>query len=583
MGWFFRTKPRNMWKVVEWFKYFSDLEGMNFEDKSTLNSRFKDKPIHPVRRQYIYTKKYDELVDKFTYHEFLSGQFDLTEVESDARNDKKTYEFFGLGYVDKNGIIKNTKSGNLLKNGYFTEDHLLKILCKMEFNSSTSNCGLYKTSDGLGATNVFPFEIILKAMKRFETLSQFELGFLFNVSKMDEVDHYFNEIVKFRTEVKKIIIENGAVKSSGIVSRLCDEMLKTASPNLSNKPETYYVDYSDALMRTLQYTGIFRLSGRGVNRSIKVAEYAKSQFDSLLETIEFESKSFGTSDEWIEYIGDYENIVLPWENIQVLDELVQEKIRLFNSLLETYVSDYPTIDFTAFRLKTFDIDDVTVMNAYVTEKIIELNEKIYIDVLSKEADERSNIIEILNDINNEKIENPALWLENITWKSLVSIDGAHYVKRNFKVEEDLTPRSFAPGYDNTPDMELYYDRYIVIPEVSLMSGVRQWEHEGSSVVDHVSKFIKNNSNKETVGLFITKSINTRSLWQFFILAKESWLGYEIPIIPVTIKQYTKLLEYSQSSNIESFIEVLFDLARSAKIMNNHNEWMNLIIEKINNL
>ena len=38
----------------------------------------------------------------------------------------------------------------------------------------------------------------------------------------------------------------------------------------------------------------------------------------------------------------------------------------------------------------------------------------------------------------------ALWLEVNTWKSLVSINGEKKVVPNFKMEEDLTPRAFAP-------------------------------------------------------------------------------------------------------------------------------------------
>ena len=81
----------------------------------------------------------------------------------------------------------------------------------------------------------------------------------------------------------------------------------------------------------------------------------------------------------------------------------------------------------------------------------------------------------------------ALWLEVNTWKSLVSINGEKKVVPNFKMEEDLTPRAFAPGLNNTPDMELYTKEFTIVPEVSLMTGKVQWEHEASSVIDHVNQ------------------------------------------------------------------------------------------------
>ena len=69
-----------------------------------------------------------------------------------------------------------------------------------------------------------------------------------------------------------------------------------------------------------------------------------------------------------------------------------------------------------------------------------------------------------------------------------------YIKSNanFTIEEDLSPRFFAPGKGNTPDMELYKDDYVIVPEVSLMTGVLQWEHEASSVIDHILNIMKNN-------------------------------------------------------------------------------------------
>lgn len=70
-----------------------------------------------------------------------------------------------------------------------------------------------------------------------------------------------------------------------------------------------------------------------------------------------------------------------------------------------------------------------------------------------------------------------------------------------------------------------------------MTGVRQWEHEGSSVIDHVLKFIKENEDRTVFGLFISSSINIRTKWQFFILNKESWIGKTVPVIPMTIVMY----------------------------------------------
>lgn len=98
-------------------------------------------------------------------------------------------------------------------------------------------------------------------------------------------------------------------------------------------------------------------------------------------------------------------------------------------------------------------------------------------------------------------------------------------------------------------MELYHDKYIIVLEVSLMTGVLQWEHEASSVIDHVLNIIKKYENVDVIRLFISSKINVRTMWQFFILNKQSWMGAPVPVIPLTIEQYMKVLKYTYNNNL----------------------------------
>ncbi|MGL5245334.1 MAG: AlwI family type II restriction endonuclease, partial [Sarcina sp.] len=203
-----------------------------------------------------------------------------------------------------------------------------------------------------------------------------------------------------------------------------------------------------------------------------------------------------------------------------------------------------------------------------------LNEQVFIKYTSKQEQCRNEILERFDSIIKGTEDMAALWLECNTWKSLVAIKGEHNVKRNFTMELDLTPRAFAPGTGNTPDMELYMDNLIILPEVSLMTGVRQWEHEASSVVDHVFRFIKEYESKNVIGLFISSKINIRTLWQFFILNKESWIGKPIPIIPLTLEQYKEIITkvYNNDIEINNFVNLLEKIRESISTLNNYTEW-----------
>ena len=134
-------------------------------------------------------------------------------------------------------------------------------------------------------------------------------------------------------------------------------------------------------------------------------------------------------------------------------------------------------------------------------------------------------------------------------------------------------------------MELYSTNYILIPEVSLMTGVKQWEHEGSSVIEHVLKFINNNENKDVYGIFICSQLNIRTLWQFFILNKESWIKKPIPVIPLTIQQYVDILEYiyTREKTIDEFKNIIHDIHKKTFEFNNYEEWQDNINKMINSI
>ena len=210
--------------------------------------------------------------------------------------------------------------------------------------------------------------------------------------------------------------------------------------------------------------------------------------------------------------------------------------------------------------------------------------QVFIKYISKNEQTRKEILDKFEDILTGNEDMAALWLECNTWRSLVAIDGEKEVKRNFTIEEDLSPRFFAPGKGNTPDMELYKDDYVIVPEVSLMTGVLQWEHEASSVIDHILNIMKKYKSTYVIGLFISSKINVRTMWQFFILNKQSWMGSPVPVIPLTIEQYMKVLKYTYSNNlaIDELNNLLNYIHQEAMECENYEEWdknMEKYIEK----
>lgn len=586
-SWWWRTKPRSIIRMVEWYREFGKLEGKNWDEKDGYHvSKYTGKAVMPVRRNYIYNahKEEDTFLSSITYSQYLSGDFDRKETESNGRNDKISFEFFGFGYVDDKGVIHNTKVGELILKEKFDSEDFLKQLLKLCFPNKVSSKGDMDENDG-----IFPMEILLKAIDNFTFLNRSEVVFLFGCKNNSQICDLFNAIKEFRERYNNLQNKN----DRNAVKNLCEEVYKKHYNGVDNNIDSYY-DYAEAFCRSLVYTGLFNLSGRSLATKVRVNEYSVPKFKMLLEKYEFQKLLFENKDEYMDWFGNPDATMLPWDNPEERKQLVISKINYLSNteLTEEIKENYDVsiqdsiISQTKILKEKLSLaethSELKILEKEVVDYITGLNERKYIEFVATTQNARKEILDKYDDIlANDEMS--ALWLEVNTWKSLLAIKGEKEVKRNFNIEEDLTPKSFAPGVGNTPDMELYYRNYVVLPEVSLMSGVRQWEHEASSVIDHVLSFINDYEEKDVLGLFISTSINIRTQWQFFILNRESWVGKAVPVVPLTIPQYCDIIKFIYSKDIEigNLINLLVDIHKLAFEVSDFKIWKNEADEKIN--
>ena len=585
MSWFWRTKPRSIIKTLQWFPSFASLEGQNWNQKSKQTSVFNQKKIFPTRRAYIYAahQEEDSWLSGISFDAYLSGQKDQKETESNGRNDKATYEFFGFGYVDKAGTICVTDVGRKIIQGKFDQERYLKQLLKLHLPNPVQ-----KITSTASHPGIFPMEIVLKAFAHYDSLNRSELALLFGCDCKEKEYTMLQAIGAFKKQYAQL--ENKLDTKS--IRSLFTQIYEAYYGPMENKADSFY-DYAEALSRSLAYTGLFQLSGRSIATKVRVATHAKKKIELLQRSTTFSfPKTFTSIKEYMDWYGSDTNIQLPWERPEERLELVQEKLSLLQSLVEaapdtmyrqcSFVSQNDLDLLFAQTTKHIPFSDLKDVERSIDDAITNHNEEHFIHITSKTAQERSTILEKYNDIlANDDMS--ALWLEVNTWKSLVAIQGDHKVKRNFQIEEDLSPRSFAPGVGNTPDMELYLQNTILLPEVSLMTGVRQWEHEASSVIDHVMHFMEKEPEKQVFGLFLSSRIHVRTLWQFFLLNRESWLGKPIPVVPLTITQYVTLITYFYNKElpVSKLLQFLQKLSKLACQVKDYKDWQTAIEEKIN--
>lgn len=568
--WGWRTKPRSTIRTVQWFSEFGKLEGRNWEEIGETQSKYDGKKVHPVRRLYTYNAHSDEnnSMSELGLEAYLSGLFDKNEAEGDARNDKSTFEFYGFGYVDTKNIIRVTEIGKLILEKTFDNEDFLKQLLKISFPNFS-----YKRND-MGKWKISPMKLFVTALQKFDSLNRSEMVLLFGCTDETQIKKTLSAIGEFKDQYNQLSNKQKGVKD------LCKKIFEKTYGKLENKIESYY-DYADAFSRALLFTGLFSSHGPGLAAKLRVAEHAKTKFKMLVEDYNFSIPDFNEEQEYWDWFGAINVNSLPWNNDENRKLLIQEKIAIIEKTKnETDEVSAEKIGKELEKIKALNKSSNSEKDNKALEKdlvkyITNLRESYFVEHLAFTKEVRKEILDRFHVILNDD-DMSALWLEVNTWKSLLAIRGEKEVKRNFNIEEDLTPKSFAPGIGNTPDMELYTDDYILLPEVSLMRGVRQWEHEGSSVIEHVFKYIKDNDDRSVFGLFISSSINIRTKWQFFILNRESWIGKPVPVIPMTINMYMDVIKYIYENeiNINSFIQLIKDIHVLSLKSSDFETWYN---------
>ena len=441
MPWSWRTKPRSVVRTIQWFKNFAKLENKNW-DKKNKGIDIRGQAIHPVRREYVYNahKDEDENLSEMLYEDYVSGLFDITETESNARNDKATFEFFGFGYVDQNGIIKSTDVGKLIENDRFDNENFIKQLLKMHFPSQATDIGK-SIPEG---KCIFPFEIILRILSKFQYVNRYEMGFIFGCNDITEIDKVYEAIDEFRKKYNNLSNKMNKSECEKIFSEIYIKIYNV-EPNVN----TLCVDYADAINRSLLYTGLFDLSGRGNYTKVRIADHAKKKVELLIQKYKFVKVDAENIEDYMKWYGSANNIILPWENKDERKELIYEKIILLQNKISEYQNKYSieidkNINEYIDRMKkTIKNNDLKLLEQDLIQEIINLNEQVFIKYTSQYEQTRKEILEKFNDIINGNEDMAALWLECNTWKSLVAINGEKNVKRNFTIEEDLSPKFFA--------------------------------------------------------------------------------------------------------------------------------------------
>jgi len=365
--------------------------------------------------------------------------------------------------------------------------------------------------------SIHPFLATLRACYELDGISKEELAiFLLPVLKDDDISPSIEKIKAFREQLsrysgieRKKFIQNihfeefANVYAEELASGQYHtrESITSTEHEFLNKKVRNSLDVADAAIRYFRATKIVTLSAD--YRKLVISPMYRNEARRILNEMELPIVDYDNVEEFYEYMGNPDIPQLPWEN---KEELTAKAIALGVS------------SSTAKNLSVVELKNI------IESKVIQSKEqKIREYMLTAQGQEEvQDIIHVFNRIKQNDVIDRPLFFEWNVWRAFVSMDDCENPKPNFTIDDDLKPLSTAPG--NMADMEIEYnDSFVVLTEVTLSSGARQYDTEGEPVTRHIGRYQKQEMQstvaRTVYGLFIAPKINPATRDYFYVHLK----------------------------------------------------------------
>ena len=440
-----------------------------------------------------------------------------------------------LGFVVLSPRISITPAGQALLTSKRKEEVFLRQMLKFQIPSP-----YHKPTAKAASFWVKPYLELLRLVRTMGTLKFDELQIFgmqltdwrnfenivqkieaFRIAKVEHQGSYKAFKAEYlRNELTRIFEErimNGETQTRASSDASLDKFLRTQSSNMR--------DYADACFRYLRATGLVNVSH--VGKSLSIVPERIEDVDYLLQTIDRSPCFIDNEKDYIEYLG---NATVP----QLLTDDRQKLVAKLHA-------EFPQVVFNQ-EVEISELKDL----------LADLTEQRKTDTLSRQVVEIKDY-KLYDDIQNtfKQIENKELYdaplmLEWNTWRAMTMLDGGE-IKANLNFDDFGKPLSTAQG--NMADIVCDYGDYMLIVEVTMASGQKQYDMEGEPVSRHLGK-MKKTSGKPCYCLFIAPTINEACIAHFYTLHRTniSYYGGKSTIIPLSLNVFQKMLEDSYKVN-----------------------------------
>lgn len=486
-----------------------------------------------------------------------------------AARDRITRAPKAFGFVDLEPKISLTRAGEMLLSEKRLDETFTRQLLKFQLPSP------YHTQSKKVGFGVKPYLELIRLIDDLGSLSKTEIALFFSqLIHYSEYDRIVRKIKDFREgsrsfkgsrkmyvnecfEKEILEIYNEEILSKNLKTRESNDaslkkFVKTKRANMK--------DYADAFVRYIRATELITFQKRTFRLIISPQKTDEVAF--LLKNVSRVPLEFKNKRDFKDYLFNPYSIKLLTDD----KSLLVEKIKKLGGA---------SVD-TSLELEELK-DILDSLKIAVKAKNIEEKKKELKD--HKEIDE---ILEVFEQIKSKDVPDAPLFLEWNVWRSFVMLNYAKRIDGNFIMDIDGMPLNTAPG--NKPDLEIEFDDFGIIGEVTLSSGATQFKMEGDSVPRHFGDF-KERTKKESYCLFIAPKVDEGTKAFFFNLNKgfTKRYGGATKIIPLTLDKFIEFVsvgvkyKFSDPSKLKSWLEKQWTINQS---IGDEEEWNDRIEENI---
>ena len=493
-----------------------------------------------------------------------------------GRNSYKPLEKMGVSFIVDSKIKITTLGKYLLSNDYDLGNFFFRSFIKWQYpnpkSRDFSNKNIYNIKPFIATLHLINKvnEICKKRNLKAKGISKQEF-MIFGQSLLhyQDINSQAKRLIEFRVALESLqTIDEKKEYISNYIAEFLSEFDNATDGNLH--------DYADNTIRYFRLTRYITIRGGGFYIDLEPRRIIEIQ--KLLETDNASAREF-TQDDYIAYMSDINQPILPWEE-------KNELLKIYHRTLDDIknIEAQMSIDTHPFSLQNQEIE---YLKSEI-EKLREYRHKLQNIELKQQLQDVTQIdeaIDKLTNIRNLELK-PSIALEKYITYALNIINDAKEIKANSILSDDYDFIFTAPA--NKPDIECFYESFNCICEVTMLTNRDQWHNEGQPVMRHFRDFEDVSSHQNNYCLFVAPSLHRDTINTFWISVKYEYEGNPQKIIPLKISQVIQILETIKTLKLQNkplshlmFKQFLDEIVGLKNSVANSDDWLRAIPAVLN--